>query len=92
MGHALNNRPIGVIGNDEFGAAIAERIAACRLVTMYAALSGSPPVTYGEMLRPASESSIAQQCPIVLAALEDTETFRTPVSYTHLTLPTIYSV
>jgi 3-hydroxyisobutyrate dehydrogenase len=76
MGHALNNRLIGVIGNDEFGAAIAERIATRRFHTMYAALPGSPPVAYREMLEPASESSIALQCPIVLAAVEDTETFR----------------
>ena len=76
MGQALNNRPVGVIGNDEFGAAIAERIAGCRLRVMYAALSGSPPVAYGELLEPASESSIAMRCPIVLAAIEDTETFR----------------
>lgn len=80
MGHALNNRPIVVIGNDEFGAAIAERIAGCRFHTMYAALPGSSPVAYGEMLEPANGSSIALQCPIVLAAVEDTETFRALLS------------
>ncbi len=76
MGQALDNRPIGVIGNDEFGSAIAERIAACHFRTMYAALAGSPPVTYGEMLERANEASVAAECPIVLAAIEDTETFR----------------
>ncbi|MBS0239818.1 MAG: NAD(P)-dependent oxidoreductase [Proteobacteria bacterium] len=76
MGQALDNRPIGVIGNDEFGSAIAERIAACRFRTMYAALAGSPPVTYGEMQERANELSVAAECPIVLAAIEDTETFR----------------
>ncbi|WP_045836817.1 NAD(P)-binding domain-containing protein [Hyphomicrobium sp. 99] len=77
MGHALNNRPIGVIGNDEFGSAIAERIAACHFHTVYAALPGSPPpVTHGELLEQISEPGAAFQCPIVLAAIEDTETFR----------------
>ncbi|MGO4682754.1 NAD(P)-binding domain-containing protein [Hyphomicrobium sp. 2TAF46] len=76
MGQALDNRPIGVIGNDEFGSAIAERIAACHFRTMYAALAGSPSVSYGEMLERANEENVAAECPIVLAAIEDTETFR----------------
>ncbi|RUP09265.1 NAD(P)-binding domain-containing protein [Hyphomicrobium sp.] len=76
MGQALENRPIGVIGNDEFGSAIAERIAACHFHTMYVGLAGAPFVTYGKMLERANEASIATECPIVLAAIEDTETFR----------------
>jgi 3-hydroxyisobutyrate dehydrogenase len=78
MDYASKNRPIGVIGNDEFGPAIAERIAACRLHTLYAALPGSPPAIYGEMLEPLPTlpSDRALECPIVLAAVEDTETFR----------------
>ncbi len=77
MGEAPKNRPIGVIGNDEFGPAIAERIAACRLHTLYAALPGSPTASFGEMLEelPTGPPS-APGCPIVLAAIEDTETFR----------------
>jgi 3-hydroxyisobutyrate dehydrogenase len=77
MGEALKSRPIGIIGNDEFGPAIAERIAACRLRTLYAALPGSPSPIYGEMLEPLTAvAGIPVDCPIVLAAIEDTETFR----------------
>jgi 3-hydroxyisobutyrate dehydrogenase len=77
MGEALKNRPICVIGNDEFGPAIAERIAACRLRTLYTALPGSPSPIYGDMLEPLpTPSNLALDCPIVLAAIEDTETFR----------------
>lgn len=76
MGHAFNNRPIGVIGNDEFGAAIAERISACHFRTLYAALAGSPHLPDGEMLERADDASVAMHCPVVLAAIEDTETFR----------------
>jgi 3-hydroxyisobutyrate dehydrogenase len=77
MGEALKNRPIAVIGNDEFGPAIAGRIAACRLHTLYTALPGSPSPIYGDMLEPLpTPSNLAVDCPIVLAAIEDTETFR----------------
>ncbi len=78
MGEALKDRPIGVIGNDEFGPAIAERIAACRLHAFYAALPGSPSPIYGEMLEPLASPphSVKLDCPVVLAAIEDTETFR----------------
>ena len=76
MGHAFNNRPIGVIGNDEIGAAIARRIAACHFHTMYAGLEGSPPVPYGDMLEQADQTSLAIRCPVVLAAIEDTDTFK----------------
>ncbi len=77
MGEALKIRPIGVIGNDEFGPAIAERIAASRLHTLYAALPGSPSPIYGEMLEPlASLHGLKLDCLVVLAAIEDTETFR----------------
>ncbi len=67
------NRPVGVIGNDEFGPVIAERIAACRVPVLYAALPGSSAVTYGEFLAPMSDG--AAECAVVLAAIEDTETF-----------------
>lgn len=78
MGYAATNRPIGVIGSDATGAAIAERFAACRIETLYAGLDGSPSVTFGEHLSPMFSSQVgASQCPVVLAAVEDTEAFRT---------------
>jgi 3-hydroxyisobutyrate dehydrogenase len=78
MGDAPKNRPIGVIGNDEFGPVIAERIAACHLRTLYAALPGSPPAIYGVMLEPlrTTPPRLELDCSVVLAAVEDTETFR----------------
>lgn len=77
MGSA-SNRPIGVIGNDEFGTAIAERLAACRLPTLYAALPGAPPAVYGEYLEAVSPSSSngLSSCAVILVAIEDTETLR----------------
>lgn len=77
MGSASNNRPIGVIGNDEFGTAIAERLAACRIPTLYAALPGASPAIYGEHLEPVSPASNGMaDCPVILIAIEDTEAFR----------------
>jgi len=78
MARAAQNRPIGVIGNDEFGPAIAERIAACRVPVLYAALPGSPPAIYGEHLQPVtSAANDMSQCPVTLVAVEDTDAFRT---------------
>ncbi len=78
MGYAAKNRPVGVVGNDEFGPAIAERIAASRVPTLYAALPGSPPAIYGPYLDPMPRASGETiECPVVLMAIEDTETFRT---------------
>lgn len=77
MGSASNNRPIGVIGNDELGTAIAERIAACRVSVLYAALPGASPAIYGEHLLPVSSTSSGlSDCPVVLVAIEDTEIIR----------------
>lgn len=77
MGSASNTRPIGVIGNDEFGTAIAERLAACRIPTLYAALPGASPAIYGEHLEPVSPTSNGMaDCPVILIAIEDTEAFR----------------
>jgi 3-hydroxyisobutyrate dehydrogenase len=81
MGFDAKNRPIGVIGNDATGWAIAERLAACRMETLFAALHGAPSVDSSEYLRPMSSSPCGvSQCPVVLAAIEDTETFRSVVS------------
>lgn len=77
MGSASNHRPIGVIGNDEFGTAIAERLAACRIPTLYAALPGASPAIYGEHLEAVSPSSHSMaDCAVILVAIEDTEAFR----------------
>jgi 3-hydroxyisobutyrate dehydrogenase len=77
MASASIHRPIGIIGNDEFGPAIAERIAACRVPALYAALPGSPPVTYSEHLQPAAtDADTMSECPVVLVAIEDTGIFR----------------
>lgn len=73
-----HDRLVGVIGNDEFGPAIAERIAACHVSVLYAALHGSPPVTYQEHLQPVSSGvTDLSRCPVILLAVEDTEVFRT---------------
>ncbi len=74
MGSALKNRPVGIVGTDAFGPAIAERLAACRVPALYASLPGSPAVTYGEFLSPMPDE--ASDCAVVLAAIEDTEAFR----------------
>ncbi|HEY8194329.1 MAG TPA: NAD(P)-binding domain-containing protein [Hyphomicrobium sp.] len=77
MSNAPNNSPVGVIGDDYFGIAIARRIALCGYRTLYAALGGSPSVTRGQLLEPApTPTDIAFECPVVLAAIEDTETMR----------------
>jgi 3-hydroxyisobutyrate dehydrogenase len=77
MGSAFRGPPIGVLGNDEFGPAIAGRLAACGRRTLYAALPGSPPVARSERLETSATSSdVALECTIALAAIEDTETFR----------------
>ncbi|MFT3730179.1 MAG: NAD(P)-binding domain-containing protein [Hyphomicrobium sp.] len=73
MGTASIRRPIGIIGNDEFGPAIAERIAACNLPAQYAA-----PIEISAT-RTSPESSTEgdfSDCPVILVAIEDTETFR----------------
>lgn len=74
---ASNDRPIAVIGNDDFGPALAERVASCRVPTLYAALSGSPPAIYGEHLQPllSAETGLSK-CPVILIAVEDTEIIR----------------
>ncbi|RUO99386.1 NAD(P)-binding domain-containing protein [Hyphomicrobium sp.] len=77
MGISANNRPVGVVGNDRLGVAVAERFASCHLPTRYAALLGSPAVVFGGHLSPMELSSKAEpDCAVVLAAIEDTETFR----------------
>jgi 3-hydroxyisobutyrate dehydrogenase len=77
MASATINRPIGIIGNDEFGPAIAERIADCRVPAFYAALAGSPSPIYGEHLQPVSTATdTMSECPVILVAIEDTEIFR----------------
>lgn len=69
--------PIGVIGNDEYGPAIAQRIAACGYRTLYTGLAGSPVVARGQRLEPApTPTDIAAECPIALVAIDDTETLR----------------
>jgi len=81
MASASINRPVGIIGNDEVGTAIAERIADCRVPALYAALPGSPSVTYGEHLQAAAASANKMaECPIILVAIEDTEIFRALLS------------
>ena len=47
MSDPAGDSPIGIIGNDEHGAAIAQRIAACGYGTLYAALPGSPRIRRG---------------------------------------------
>jgi 3-hydroxyisobutyrate dehydrogenase len=77
MGTSANNRPVGVVGNDNLGVTVAERFAACRLPARYAALPGSPPIAFGEYLTRMELPSTAEpSCAVVLAAIEDTETFR----------------
>jgi len=69
--------PVGVIGNDVYGPAIARRIAACGHRVLYAALPGSPVVTRGQRLEPASTpTDVAFECPVVLIAVDDTEAMR----------------
>jgi 3-hydroxyisobutyrate dehydrogenase len=73
----LRDTPVGVIGNDDYGPAIATRIAACGHRVLYAGLSGSPVLTRGQRLEPASTpTDVAFECPVVLVAVEDTEAMR----------------
>jgi len=68
---------VGVIGNDEYGPAIATRIAACGYRALYAALGGSPALTRGPRLEPVpTPTDIAAECAVVLVAVDDTETIR----------------
>jgi 3-hydroxyisobutyrate dehydrogenase len=53
----LRDTPVGVIGNDDFGPAIATRIAACGHRVLYAGLSGSPVLSRGQRLEPASTTA-----------------------------------
>ncbi|HVZ04627.1 NAD(P)-binding domain-containing protein [Hyphomicrobium sp.] len=70
-------KPVGVIGNDDYGPAIARRIAACGYRTLYTGLSGSPVVARGERIEPApTPTDIAAECAIALVAIDDTETLR----------------
>lgn len=72
-----SDTPVGVIGNDDYGPAIATRIAACGYRVLYAGLSGSPVVTRGQRLEPASTpTDVAFECPVVLVAVDDTEAMR----------------
>ena len=72
-----SDTPVGVIGGDDYGPAIATRIAACGHRVLYAGLSGSPSVTRGQRLEPASTpTDVAFECPVVLVALDDTEAMR----------------
>lgn len=69
--------PIGVIGNDDYGPAIAARIAACGYRVLYGGLPGSPAVTRGQRLEPASTpTDVAFECSLVLVAVDDTEAMR----------------
>jgi 3-hydroxyisobutyrate dehydrogenase len=77
MGSALGVHPIGVIGNDEYGPAIAGRLSACGCRTLYSALPGSPAIARGQRLELSpTPTDLAFECPVALAAIEDTETFR----------------
>jgi 3-hydroxyisobutyrate dehydrogenase len=77
MSDPAGDSRIGIIGNDEYGAAIAQRIAACGRRAVYAALPGSPDATTAlkRELSPTS-TDVASACPVMLAAIEDTETLR----------------
>ena len=78
MGGAVGVRPVGVIGNDEYGPVIAQRIAASGYRTLYSPLPGSPTITRGQRLELSpTPTDLAFECPVALAAIEDTETFRT---------------
>ncbi|MBA2127104.1 6-phosphogluconate dehydrogenase [Hyphomicrobium methylovorum] len=69
--------PIGVIGNDDVGPAIAQRLAACGYRALYAAAPGSPLVTRATRLEPVpTPAEIAFECEYALVAIEDTETLR----------------
>lgn len=75
--YAYGDTPVGVIGNDDYGPAIAARIAACGHRVLYAGLPGSPAVTRGQRLEPASTpTDVAFECPVVLVAVDDTEAVR----------------
>jgi 3-hydroxyisobutyrate dehydrogenase len=77
MGSASINRPVGIIGNDPIGPAIAKRISDCRVPALYAALPGSPSASRGDYLRPVSTATDnMSECPIMLVAIEDTEIVR----------------
>jgi len=76
--NAQHDMPVGVIGNDDYGPAIARRIAACGYRTLYAGLAGSPVVARGQRLEPApTPTDIAAECPVALVAIDDTEVLRT---------------
>ena len=69
--------PVGVIGNDDYGPAIAARLAACGYRVLYGGLPGSPAVTRGQRLEPASTpTDVAFECSLVLVAVDDTEAMR----------------
>ena len=77
MSDPAGDSPIGIIGNDEHGAAIAQRIAACGYGTLYAALPGSPRIAAALTREPSpSPTDIAFECPVTFAAIEDTEALR----------------
>lgn len=71
------DRPVGVIGSDDHGPAIAARIAACGYRVLYVGLPGSPAVSRGQRLELASTpTDVAFECPVVLVAVDDTEVMR----------------
>ncbi len=72
-----SDTPVGVIGSDDYGPAIAARIAACGHRVLYAGLTGSPAVARGQRLELASTpTDVAFECPVVLVAVDDTEAMR----------------
>jgi 3-hydroxyisobutyrate dehydrogenase len=80
MNQTGEGKPIGVIGSDEYGAAIATRLAASGLRVLYYAIAGSPYVAPAPRLELApTPTDIAFECDITLAAVEDTESLRTLV-------------
>lgn len=74
---SFSETPIGVVGNDDYGPAIATRIASCGYRVLYTGLAGSPVVARGRRLEPApTATDVAFECPVVLVAVEDTEAIR----------------
>jgi len=77
MASSTIDRPIGIIASDEYGPAIAKRIAGSDRRVLYCAMPGSPDVVRAPRLELSpTPTDIAFECQIALAAVEDTESLR----------------
>ena len=71
------DKPVGIIGNDEFGAVMARRVARSGRRVIFGSLPGSPSIVTSPRLELASTpTDVAFECQVVVAAIGDTEILR----------------